>query len=611
MLDYIYITQKKIQTNSKVLLCLQHPSDRRLLAKSLEREYLVSIVEGDLNLEHDNDFDLLIIDLKTFKAHRNEILQKKKESLPIYLPVIVLVDKMHLVQFNPTIWDQIDDIIETPLSIKVLEVRIKNQLNTRNYSIELVFKNRELSLYQNAMNSSNIGIVVSDIRKSDNPITFTNNAFSELTGYSEEEVINRNCRFLQGKDRDQSIIPKIRETISKGLSGRFILKNYRKDGSLFWNELSLAPIKSFDNEITHYVGVQNNITELIETQNKLKTEKELLGMITSNSLDMISRHSLDGTYIFITPSCKNFVGLEADQVIGRNAYDFIHEDDIPKVRESFQKMFASKEASKISYRLKLVNGSIIWVETLSRYTFNSKSNFLVEIQSTTRDITERKEILDKLEQSVQEKSVLLQEVHHRVKNNLAVISGLLQIQQFSVEDEETFKILDNSISRIKTMALIHEKLYESNSLSHIEFKGYIENLVQTIVSTLDIENKISIEIECDPFLLNVNQAVPCGLILNETISNSLEHAFVGRNSGSIKVLLKEEGNKVKVTIKDNGIGLPKDFSQNNIKSMGLTIVNTLITQLESSLNFESKNGTTFSFSFLREDKKGSHSNNSV
>lgn len=163
MLDYIYITQKKIQTNSKVLLCLQHPSDRRLLAKSLEREYLVSIVEGDLNLEHDNDFDLLIIDLKTFKAHRNEILQKKKESLPIYLPVIVLVDKMHLVQFNPTIWDQIDDIIETPLSIKVLEVRIKNQLNTRNYSIELVLKNRELSLFQNAMNSSNIGIVVSDI----------------------------------------------------------------------------------------------------------------------------------------------------------------------------------------------------------------------------------------------------------------------------------------------------------------------------------------------------------------------------------------------------------------------------------------------------------------
>lgn len=611
MLDYIYITQKKIQTNSKVLLCLQHPSDRRLLAKSLEREYLVSIVEGDLNLEHDNDFDLLIIDLKTFKAHRNEILQKKKESLPIYLPVIVLVDKMHLVQFNPTIRDQIDDIIETPLSIKVLEVRIKNQLNTRNHSIELVLKNRELSLFQNAMNSSNIGIVVSDIRKSDNPITFTNNAFSELTGYSEEEVINRNCRFLQGKDRDQSIIPKIRETISKGLSGRFILKNYRKYGSLFWNELSLAPIKSFDNEITHYVGVQNNITELIETQNKLKTEKELLGMLTSNSLDMISRHSLDGTYIFITPSCKNFVGLEADQVIGRNAYDFIHEDDIPKVRESFQKMFASKEASKISYRLKHVNGSIIWVETLSRYTFNSKSNFLVEIQSTTRDITERKEILDKLEQSVQEKSVLLQEVHHRVKNNLAVISGLLQIQQFSVEDEETFKILDNSISRIKTMALIHEKLYESNSLSHIEFKGYIENLVQTIVSTLDIENKISIEIECDSFLLNVNQAVPCGLILNETISNSLEHAFVGRNSGSIKVLLKEEGNKVKVTIKDNGIGLPKDLSQNNIKSMGLTIVNTLITQLESSLNFESKNGTTFSFSFLREDKKGSHSNNSV
>lgn len=212
--------------------------------------------------------------------------------------------------------------------------------------------------------------------------------------------------------------------------------------------------------------------------------------------------------------------------------------------------------------------------------------------------------------ALREKNVLLQEVHHRVKNNLAVISGLLQIQQFDSEDEVQNKILGNSVARIKSLALIHEKLYQSESLSNIELKSYLHDLIKSIKQSSTIYKEIDIHIQCEEIIVNVNQAVPCALILNEVVSNALEHAFKDQESGNIWVSVNESNNEITFSIKDDGIGISEQDYMNST-SVGFTIIKTLIKQLSAHLEIINEKGTHLIFSFQLQDTKGAHSHKVV
>ncbi|MBD3615212.1 MAG: hypothetical protein HUJ22_01470 [Gracilimonas sp.] len=208
--------------------------------------------------------------------------------------------------------------------------------------------------------------------------------------------------------------------------------------------------------------------------------------------------------------------------------------------------------------------------------------------------------------ALSEKDVLLQEVHHRVKNNLAIISGLLQIQQFDLEDEALNKILGNSVTRIKSLALIHEKLYQSESLSNIEFRSYLKDLIKSIKKSSSIYKEIEIHIHCDEIIVNVNQAVPCALILNEVVSNALEHAFQNQESGNIWVSVNKNGDEVTFSVKDDGIGVSEQDYMNST-SIGATIIKTLIKQLNASYEITKEEGTSVIFSFQLQDIQGAHS----
>jgi|AntRauTorckE6833_2_1112554.scaffolds.fasta_scaffold00386_3 two-component sensor histidine kinase/streptogramin lyase len=208
--------------------------------------------------------------------------------------------------------------------------------------------------------------------------------------------------------------------------------------------------------------------------------------------------------------------------------------------------------------------------------------------------------------ALSEKDVLLQEVHHRVKNNLAIISGLLQIQQFDSEDEALNKILGNSVTRIKSLALIHEKLYQSESLSNIEFQSYLKDSIRSIKQSSPIYKDIDIHIECEKIMMNVNQAVPCALILNEVVSNALEHAFHDQESGNIWVCVNKSGDEVTFSVKDDGIGISEQDYMSSA-GIGTTIINTLIKQLNAHFEILNKEGTNVIFSFQLQDIQGAHS----
>ena len=202
-----------------------------------------------------------------------------------------------------------------------------------------------------------------------------------------------------------------------------------------------------------------------------------------------------------------------------------------------------------------------------------------------------------------EKEALIKEVHHRVKNNLAVISGLFELQIWKSKNDAVSKILRNSQLRIRSMSIIHEQLYQSESLSKIGFKRYMENLISAITASMDSDEiDIAVESEIDDAIhLTITQAVPCGLIMNELLSNAYEHAFVYRSSGKITIsITQEKGNKIRIIVQDNGVGIPPEKIGGTKDSLGMTLVNTLVQQLKGEIGYLNERGSKFVITFEKD-----------
>ncbi|MGC9526952.1 MAG: histidine kinase dimerization/phosphoacceptor domain -containing protein [Limnospira sp.] len=217
-----------------------------------------------------------------------------------------------------------------------------------------------------------------------------------------------------------------------------------------------------------------------------------------------------------------------------------------------------------------------------------------------RDITERKQAEEQIRTSLKEKEILLKEIHHRVKNNLLIVSNILELQEDYISDSEILKVLADSQKRIYSMALIHEKLYRSPGLDRIDFGDYLETLADNLFETYNFipGDRITFQSDVEPIYLNVETANPCGLIVNELVSNALKHAFPDGRSGTLKLSLRrDEGEKIILIVKDDGIGFPENLDFRTVESLGLELVCTLTQQLRGTLEMSRNNGTEFKLVF--------------
>ncbi|MCU0541408.1 MAG: PAS domain S-box protein [Oscillatoriaceae cyanobacterium Prado104] len=221
------------------------------------------------------------------------------------------------------------------------------------------------------------------------------------------------------------------------------------------------------------------------------------------------------------------------------------------------------------------------------------------IQAVVRDITDRKRDEDRIKASLAEKEVLLKEIHHRVKNNLQVISSLLKLQSRYIQDNRIIEMLKESQNRVSSMALVHEQLYQSKDLSKIDLARYIQNLAHNLFQAYEIDAKgIELQTTIAPRCLNIDTAVPCGLIINELVTNSLKYAFVGQKQGTIKIDFIIEDERVCVlTVSDSGIGFPKDLDYRNARTLGLRLVVSLVKQLRGQIQLLATAGTAFEIIF--------------
>ena len=220
-----------------------------------------------------------------------------------------------------------------------------------------------------------------------------------------------------------------------------------------------------------------------------------------------------------------------------------------------------------------------------------------------------------IKQSLEEKEVLLKEIHHRVKNNLQVISSLLYLQSKNIKDKGTLAVFQESQNRVRSMALVHERLYQSPDLARVDFAGYVRSLANYLLRSYGVNpNVIKLKIHLDNVLLGVDTAIPCGLIINELVSNSLKHAFPAppfipparggeRGGGEIRIELRADDGQFTLMVSDNGVGFPRDLDFRDAGSLGLQLVNTLVEQLEGTIELDRSGGTTFKITFAELKRK--------
>lgn len=260
---------------------------------------------------------------------------------------------------------------------------------------------------------------------------------------------------------------------------------------------------------------------------------------------------------------------------------------------------SSNSIINIETMIKTKNGSTVPV-LISKSVIKSDMGSVLGIVCIGNNIVDIKNAEDEIKTSLQEKELLLRELHHRVKNNLQIISSLINLQSQGIKNKEDLEIFRESQSRVKSMAIIHEKLYESTDLSNINFKDYIQSLVSYLISYY---SKEMIEIELDvkeDQVLNMDTAVPCGLIINELFINSLKHAFKGKSTGKISIKLSSNNEKPAchtLEVIDNGVGLSHDVDINNPQRLGLQLVVSLTSQLDGKLYLDTTNGTKFTIKF--------------
>ena len=329
-----------------------------------------------------------------------------------------------------------------------------------------------------------------------------------------------------------------------------------------------------------------------------EAEKRFRSLNSFSPVGIFEAH-VTGKCIYTNPRWTTITGLTYEENIGEGWLQAFHQN----CRETFSKEWKSKAATPEGFfrEVQLANKSETSQWARSRITaLRTNDGKITGYVGVLEDITENKISEDLIRASLNEKETLLREIHHRVKNNLQVISSLLNMQASSISDQATLEIFKESQNRIRSMALIHEKLYSSRDLAEIKFDDYLKNLTNYLLRTYRINVhaiELSINVESDIFL-TVDTAIPCGLIINELLTNSLKYAFSDDRKGKIHISLCRDANKkYSLKVRDNGVGIPDHIKLSNSETLGLQIVATLTRQLDGEVELDRSNGTSFTIGF--------------
>jgi len=358
-------------------------------------------------------------------------------------------------------------------------------------------------------------------------------------------------------------------------------------GKTIWLTMFVKLIK-LDGEVVELVRI-TDVSELKKVNSKLNLDRQKQILQVEQSPLAYIEWDLNFRVVEWNSSAEKIFGYTKKEALGKHATFIIPDEVKPQVDDIWKNLQTRKGGYRSTNQNINKNNETLTLEWYNTPLFNDNGNFL-GVSSLVDNITEQIKAQKEIEKQLKEKEVMLSEIHHRVKNNLAVISGLLFMHSEHVEDESVKLILKESQSRIKSMAIIHEQLYQTENFGNINVNIYLKELVKKIASTFNNDRKIiDLDIEVSDFSMPISQALIIGLIINELVINSYKYAFDHIEIGKIKIRFEKKGKHI-LRVSDNGVGYKEDYNFEKSNSLGLNLVKILAKQLKGDVLFENKKG---------------------
>jgi PAS domain S-box-containing protein len=448
----------------------------------------------------------------------------------------------------------------------------------------------------------------------DGNITSWNKGAEQVYGYFAEEILGKCVSTLAPRQFNEETL-KLIEKIKQGEKiHQYETLRLRKDGKIINVSITLSPVFDMYGMLTAVSFISRDITERKEAEEKLRESEEKYRNIVETANEGIALVNSEGMITYVNKKMADMLGYTVGEIIGRYTWDFVEDKSsatmiLENRRRGITDSIEIKQIRK--------DGLPLWVHINSKSVFDNSGKFMGSLGMFT-DITERKKTEEAL---INFEIARKKELHHRIKNNLQVISSLLDLQaelfkgRKNIRDSEVLEAFKESMDRVLSIALIHEELYKGKNVDLLNFSQYIKELAENLLLTYSLKTDIVLNFDLEEnIFLDMDTAIPLGIAINELITNSFKYAFFGRDKGEIRIKLhrEEEGECKKESCKsissyvlfvsDNGVGIPEDFEIEDLDSLGLQLVTTLVDQLDGELQLKRNNGTEFIIRFISTEK---------
>lgn len=345
--------------------------------------------------------------------------------------------------------------------------------------------------------------------------------------------------------------------------------------------------------------LRRQIAERIEFEKALADSEERFRQLVENVREVFFIHDIStGAFLYVSPTFTEVWGRSCASLYSQPdlLYGTVHAEDQHRFIQGWELLLKGNKALDEECRIVRPDNSLRWIR-MRAFPVEDDLGSPYRIVGIADDITRRRTQEEKIRSSLREKEILLKEVHHRVKNNLQLVSSLLNLQASYIRTPEDKELFLESQHRIQSMTLVHEELYRSDDLSCVEFSDYLPRLTHKLIAAFAVGKDIQLITDIQPIFFPVDTAIPCGLIINELFSNALKHAFPGRTDGVVCLSVKREREQIRIIVRDNGVGFPLEYDPSTARTLGMQLVHSLVDQLGAFLDIEVDGGTTFTITF--------------
>ncbi len=439
--------------------------------------------------------------------------------------------------------------------------------------------------------SAGIGIALIDLN---GLIIESNFAFEKMFGYDGDELREKPFKTLFHAGDETLDENHIRDLLAGGLElfaeeNRFV----RRGGEVIWGRMTATVI--LDEQKTPSMGIilLENVTSRKKAEEMLRASQETNKAMLNATLDPALLLDTGGKILAINKAALNVYDRKPGEMLGRNILDYMTFDFSAEKKDLLLQTVSAGKSVRFENEL---NGNIYDVNA---YPIMDDLGRIDRFAVFTHDITAMKKAEEQIRASLREKEILLKEIHHRVKNNMQVIISLLRLQSRAIDDQRVKDVFAEAQLRVRAMALIHQVLFQSGDMSRIDLKSYVKSLAASLFEAhKNPPADIVLKVEAEEIEIGIDLVSPCGLVLNELISNSFKYAFPDGQPGEIRVEARASDDEVTISVSDNGVGMSRDFDIRGAKTTGLSLVLTLVEyQLHGRWRLENEHGTRFSFTF--------------